>query len=45
MVVPVDKLSVVITVAFPRLFLKEQLSKRASLGLLLVIAGTLLLLF
>ncbi|MCE5236381.1 MAG: EamA family transporter [Clostridiaceae bacterium] len=44
-VVPVDKLSVVITIVFSRVFLKETLSFKASVGLLFVIAGTLLMLF
>lgn len=44
-VVPIDKLSIVITIAFSYLFLKEKLSKKAFVGLLLVIGGTMLLLF
>ena len=44
-VVPIDKLSVVVTVSFSCLFLKEKLSKKALAGLLLVICGTMLLLF
>jgi transporter family protein len=44
-VVPVDKLSVLLTVMFSRLFLNEKLSRRAALGLALLIAGTLALLF
>lgn len=43
-VVPVDKLSTVVTVLFSRLFLGEKLSFRAFLGLLLIVCGTLLLL-
>lgn len=45
LVAPIDKLSILITVAFSSLFLKEQLTKRAALGLVLLTAGTLLLLF
>ena len=44
-VVPIDKLSIVVTVAFSYIFLKEKLSKKALAGLLLVICGTMLLLF
>ncbi|MEA4854320.1 MAG: EamA family transporter [Christensenella sp.] len=40
-VVPVDKLSIVVTVVFAVIFLKEKLSKRAVFGLLLIAAGTL----
>ena len=40
-VVPVDKLSIVVTVIFAVIFLKEKLSKRAVFGLLLIAAGTL----
>lgn len=42
-VVPVDKLSIVVTVIFSYLIFKERLSRRALLGLLLIIAGTLLM--
>lgn len=44
-VVPVDKLSIVITILFSRIFLKEKLSGKAFVGLLFLIAGTILLLF
>ena len=44
-VAPVDKLSILITVAFSSLVLHERLSRRAGLGLALVTLGTLLLLF
>ena len=40
-VVPIDKLSIVITVAFSRFVFREKLSKKAFLGLLLMVAGTL----
>lgn len=38
--VPIDKLSIVVTVAFSCLVLKEKISKRAVMGLFLIIAGT-----
>lgn len=44
-VVPIDKLSIVVTIAFSYVFLKENLSKKALIGLLLVVSGTMLLLF
>ena len=43
-VVPIDKLSILITVAFSALILKEKLSGKAAVGLALLTAGTLLLL-
>ncbi|MDK2808399.1 MAG: bacterial/archaeal transporter family protein [Clostridiales bacterium] len=43
-VVPIDKLSILITIAFSYLILKESLPKRAILGLVGIVAGTLLLL-
>jgi len=43
-VVPIDKLSILLTIAFSRLFLKERLTKKAAAGLALIVAGTLLLL-
>lgn len=43
-VTPIDKLSIVVTVAFSRIFLKEKLSGRAAAGLVGIVAGTLLLL-
>jgi transporter family protein len=45
LVVPIDKLSIVVTVIFSYLVLKEKLSVKAFIGLLLVVGGTLLLLF
>jgi len=41
-VVPVDKLSVVLTMGFARLFLGEKFSKRSLIGLGLLTVGTLL---
>ncbi len=43
-VVPIDKLSIVVTVAFSWFFLNEKLSKKSFIGLLLLVSGTLLLL-
>lgn len=43
-VVPIDKLSILVTVAFSWWFLKEKLSLKAGAGLVLIVAGTLLLL-
>ncbi|MDD6544692.1 MAG: EamA family transporter, partial [Clostridiales bacterium] len=42
-VVPLDKLSIVVTVAFARLFLHERLSRRAAIGLALIVGGTLMM--
>lgn len=44
-VVPIDKLSIVVTILFSGVVLKERLSTKAFGGLLLVVSGTLLLLF
>ncbi|MCD2346783.1 EamA family transporter [Clostridium guangxiense] len=44
MVVPIDQLSIVVSIAFSRVFLKERLSGKAFIGLVLVISGTMLLL-
>ena len=44
-VVPIDKLSIVVTVAFSYLLFREKLSKKAFLGLLLMVAGTLIMAF
>lgn len=43
-VVPIDKLSIVVTVAFSYFVLKDKLSKKALVGLLLIVGGTLTLL-
>ena len=43
-VVPIDKLSILVTVIFAYVFLKEKVTKKSWFGLLLVTAGTLLLL-
>jgi transporter family protein len=43
-VVPIDKLSIVITIAFSFFVFREKLTKKALVGLTLVVAGTLALL-
>ncbi|WP_251553407.1 EamA family transporter [Neobacillus muris] len=43
-VVPIDKLSILMTVLFAYIFLKEKLSKKTTVGLVLIVGGTLLLL-
>lgn len=44
-VVPVDKLSILVTILFSWIVFHEKLSKKAVLGLLGIVAGTLLLVF
>lgn len=44
LVVPIDKLSIVVTVAFATWVLHERLTRRAALGLVLLVGGTLLML-
>lgn len=39
-ITPVDKLSIVVTMVFSRVFLAERLSRRAAVGLALVVVGT-----
>lgn len=43
-VVPIDKLSILVTVAFAYIFLNEKLSKKSAAGLILITVGTLSLL-
>ncbi|MGN1187017.1 MAG: EamA family transporter [Lachnospiraceae bacterium] len=43
-VVPIDKLSILITIAFSYFVFKEKLSKKAMVGLVLIVAGTLVML-
>lgn len=43
-VVPIDKLSILVTIAFSYIILKERLKKKSIMGLILIIIGTLLLL-
>ena len=42
-VVPIDKLSILVTILFAYVFLKEKLSKKSIVGLVLIVVGTLLL--
>lgn len=44
-IVPIDKLSIVVTVFFSWLILKEKVNKKSLTGLALIVAGTLCLLF
>ena len=43
-VVPIDKLSILVTIAFSYMVFKERLSKKAMLGLVMIVFGTLVLL-
>mgnify|MGYP001781067149 FL=1 len=43
-VVPIDKLSILVTILFAYVFLKEKLSKKSIVGLVLIVVGTLILL-
>lgn len=43
-VVPIDKLSILVTIAFSYIILKEKISVKACIGLLLIVVGTLVLL-
>lgn len=42
-VVPIDKLSILVTIAFSYFVLKEKLTKKSLLGLVIITAGTLIL--
>lgn len=42
-VVPIDKLSILVTVAFSYIVFREKLSARSTFGLVLIVAGTLLM--
>lgn len=44
-VVPIDKLSILITIIFSWLVLKEKLSKKALAGIISIVLGTMLLIF
>ena len=44
-VVPIDKLSIIVTVVFSYFVFKEKLSKKAFAGLCLMVVGTLLMVF
>lgn len=43
-VVPIDKLSILFTVIFSYIFLKEKLNKKSFIGLIILVIGTLILL-
>lgn len=43
-VVPIDKLSILVSIGFSALVFKERLSRKAAFGLLFIVAGTLLML-
>ena len=43
-VVPIDKLSILVTIAFSYFVFKEKLGKKALIGLILIVVGTLVLL-
>lgn len=43
-VVPIDKLSILVSIAFSYFVFKERLSKKSALGLCLIVAGTLVML-
>ena len=43
-VVPIDKLSILVTIAFSYVVFREKLTAKAGIGLALIVAGTLLLL-
>ena len=44
-VVPIDKLSILVTVAFSWLIFHEKLTARSGWGLVLIVGGTLTMLF
>ncbi len=43
-VVPIDKLSILVTIAFSRVVFHERLSKKSAVGLVAIVAGTLVML-
>ena len=43
-VVPIDKLSILVTILFSYVILKEKLTKKSFIGLLFIVGGTLALL-
>lgn len=43
-VVPIDKLSILVTIAFSYIVFREKLTAKAGIGLVLIVAGTLLML-
>ncbi|MCH5187510.1 MAG: EamA family transporter [Oscillospiraceae bacterium] len=44
-VVPIDKLSILVTIAFSYVVFHEKLTKKSGLGLVAIVAGTLVMLF
>lgn len=42
-VIPIDKLSIIVTIIFSYIVFKEKLSKKAFWGLILIVAGTLIM--
>lgn len=44
-VVPVDRLNVLVSIVFARIFLKERLSKKSFIGLIIIIAATVTIAF
>ena len=43
MVVPIDKLSMLVTIAFSWIVFHERLTKKAAVGILFITAGTVLM--
>ena len=43
-VVPIDKLSILVSIGFSAVVFKERLSKKAAVGLALIVGGTLMML-
>lgn len=43
-VVPIDKLSILVSIGFSALVFKERLSKKAAIGLVMIVGGTLMML-
>lgn len=44
LVVPIDKLSILVTIGFSYMFLKEKLTKKSAIGLVIMVGGTFILL-
>lgn len=44
-VVPIDKLSILVTIGFSYVFLKEKLTRKSTVGLLILVSGIMILLF
>ncbi|MFR1756722.1 MAG: EamA family transporter, partial [Thomasclavelia spiroformis] len=42
-VVPIDKLSILVTIVFSYIIFKEKISKKSGFGLVLIVLGTLLM--